>query len=307
MFTWYRAGVALAAMLAVSSAAPAADKAPDCHLKELASIDLVTLPSGQYAVPVILNGQKDNLLLDTSVGYSQLDRSTISELWLRAYGGAYRVAKFQMGGSGPFEMYFDPAPVGTFPKGVVGTLGMAFLRNFDLELDPQRNKLNLFSPQHCPGQVIYWSSGPYTRVALEKPSYPFYYPSSGLSVWGYWNAPHVPVVLDGKSFSALLNTTTGESLIEKTPAQQAFGFSNQRFALTKSTAISGHDTYEHSFKSLSFGGVTISDPHMRVIESDLHSDIADAPITIGLNILRRLHLYIASKEGFLYITAADAH
>jgi hypothetical protein len=39
----------------------------------------------------------------------------------------------------------------------VGILGMDFLSRFDIEPDVTKGKFNLYSQDHCPGQVVYWS------------------------------------------------------------------------------------------------------------------------------------------------------
>jgi hypothetical protein len=41
---------------------------------------------------------------------------------------------------------------------VVGILGMDVLKQTDIELDAAHRKMNLFSPDHCPGHVVYWAA-----------------------------------------------------------------------------------------------------------------------------------------------------
>ncbi len=42
---------------------------------------------------------------------------------------------------------------------VVGVIGTDLLGKFDVDLDIAHKKLNLFSPDHCKGQVVYWTHG----------------------------------------------------------------------------------------------------------------------------------------------------
>jgi hypothetical protein len=76
------------------------------------------------------------------------------------------------------------------------------------------------------------------------------------------------------------------------------------------------------FKTISFGDVTVTNPHIVVIPDiiGLHDpensnrtdslvkrvdDDLGPDLTIGMDVLKKLHIYIATKEDKLYITAAD--
>ena len=82
-------------------------------------------------------------------------------------------------------------------------------------------------------------------------------------------------------------------------------------------------SFQHSFNTLVFGGVTVINPLflVRPDQTGAHDptnrlqtgskllktdDYPRPEITIGMNVLRQLHLYFAFKERRLYITAADA-
>jgi hypothetical protein len=83
-----------------------------------------------------------------------------------------------------------------------------------------------------------------------------------------------------------------------------------------------HRVYGYTFKTLTIGGLTIRSPRMRVIpdlvgtkgtetiQADSHivrrTDHTLPAIRLGMNLLGRLHLYIAAKEHKLYITNAPA-
>src|SRR6202044_3825356 len=40
---------------------------------------------------------------------------------------------------------------------VAGVIGYDILKHFDLDFDFGSDQLNLFSPDHCEGKVVYWS------------------------------------------------------------------------------------------------------------------------------------------------------
>jgi hypothetical protein len=84
-----------------------------------------------------------------------------------------------------------------------------------------------------------------------------------------------------------------------------------------------HVAFNHAFKTLTFDGVTVTNPNF-VVTPDLIGDkdpnnssrtdtrlkriddYISVDLTIGLNVLRRLHLYVAFGERNLYITPASA-
>ena len=82
-------------------------------------------------------------------------------------------------------------------------------------------------------------------------------------------------------------------------------------------------TYKHLFKTLAFGGVTVDNPELDLIPNAMgrdadraqlvgdrtktEKDLLDVPdVTIGMDVLRKLHIYMALKEEKLYITEASA-
>jgi hypothetical protein len=66
---------------------------------------------------------------------------------------------------------------------------------------------------------------------------------------------------------------------------------------------------QHRFHSLSFGGVKVVNPLFVLKPTALGAHRVGAPnspdITIGMNVLRRLHLYFAFGERMLYVSAAS--
>ena len=60
--------------------------------------------------------------------------------------------------------------------------------------------------------------------------------------------------------------------------------------------------YNYPFQSLSFGAVQVSHPQIQIVEDRVWYDKTD--LLLGIGILRQLHLYIAYKEGKMYLTPA---
>jgi hypothetical protein len=82
-----------------------------------------------------------------------------------------------------------------------------------------------------------------------------------------------------------------------------------------------HRMFGWTFKSLKIGGLTITNAKMQVVPDltgtkertmltagsrlQRHTDEFQPTVRIGMDVLRRLHLYIAAKEKKIYITAAS--
>ena len=84
-----------------------------------------------------------------------------------------------------------------------------------------------------------------------------------------------------------------------------------------------HKVFGHVFSSLTFDGVTVTNPHVAVIPDLVGSkdpnnvsradsrvrrvdDNIGSQLTIGMDVLRKLHLFIAFGERKLYVTPASA-
>jgi hypothetical protein len=81
--------------------------------------------------------------------------------------------------------------------------------------------------------------------------------------------------------------------------------------------------YRYTFKSLSMDSIAVTNPAFVILpdlaEQQIRSEmgkLADDPqyglgqlprLVIGMDVLRKLHLYIAYKEHMLYVTGATAH
>ncbi|MDE2182821.1 MAG: hypothetical protein KGJ78_07350 [Alphaproteobacteria bacterium] len=270
----------------------------DCHLREVASLVLTTLPDGRITVPVTINGQQVQLVVSTDDDFSMLTNSDTVKLnlalhhynnWSLRYTDQVTVG---IGRIPPFQMRFNPMEDTPAPAGAAGTLAMDFFRNFDVEIDVRHGALNLFSPDHCPNQVVYWSSGPYARVKLQNFQ----------GVLFKKTIPAFTAALDGQPVLTIIDTYAKSSTMNIDFARRTFGNSDETFV---PTLVSGpdvalaHDVYSYPFKNLGFGGVSVQNPKI-LITTDGWA------LRLGMDILRQLHIYIAMREGYLYVTSADA-
>jgi hypothetical protein len=92
-------------------------------------------------------------------------------------------------------------------------------------------------------------------------------------------------------------------------AEDLFGFEGDDPALkplVAGIASNGHE-YRYAFKTLSFGGVSVSNPDLVLVPRDEGRIGGPPTIILGMGILRQLHMYIAYAERKLYVTSASAH
>jgi hypothetical protein len=136
----------------------------------------------------------------------------------------------------------------------------------------------------------------------------------------------VPVTLDGKTFTAVVNTAAPNSTMSAKTAEFIFGIKADSPGSIPLGTVGGdpdHKVFGHIFSSLSFGDVAVTNAHIAIIPDLLGSKDPDnglttgsliqhvddglgSEVTIGMDVLKHLHLYIAYHERKLYITPADS-
>jgi Aspartyl protease len=323
----WSAGICFIAFAAPATPAAAQVCGP---LKIVASVDLEAAPNDAAVfVPVSLQQQTKYLLLDTGGTISELMPAAVSELGLasvktptlRFYDvrGNYVdhhtiVPDFAIGGLTGHNVDFVVGPNDLFrdSSNVAGILGPGILRYYDVALDIAGKKLTLLSQDHCDGKVVYWKANSVAVVLMQVAK------ASGHIV--------VPVTLDGQTLSANLDTGASRSTLNLSVAEGDFHLNEKQPDMIPVGRMRDKDdsiVFRHAFKSLSFEGLTITNPSLDIIPDLERGQMERPPATgtrmpdssveqklpdllIGMDILRHLHLYIAYKEQKLYITPASA-
>ena len=307
---------ALVALIA-SATSGRADEACDKPLKLITSLPMTTNGKGQVTIPIGFNGVQKQFVLDTGGAFTQISAALADDLKLRqvpspvefysATGNVskyfVRVENFTLGTlrSNSLQMVVSALPF----DGVFVPLGF---KGYDFDMDFAGSKLNVISSDHCEGKVLYWKA---QAVAI----IPARIEDVHISV---------PVTVDGHSFKAVVDTGASTSTMTLEVAQRVFGLQPDSDALKLAGHLNGDEKapyYSHSFKSLTFDGVSVQNPQIAVV-TDISNKNADhrnqtgstvrkysdditlPPVIVGMDILRRLHVYLASKEERLYITEA---
>jgi predicted aspartyl protease len=294
---------AVALLLAAATPVLADDT---CHLIRITSLDMNIDEEGGTYVPMTIGGQSVNLLIDTGGIDSMLTRTAVNTLGLHPTSldgryvvlfGGQRIDHYALalnivfGGLTAPSMRFLVMPDG-LPAELSGTLAPDILRAYDDDFDFANAKFSLFSPDHCPGRVVYWTQGDYAQIGFATD-----------------RVGHIsfPVLLDGKEIRTDMDTGSSRSILSLEQAEDLFGFDEKSAALTALPGRGSSHSYKYPFKTLIFGGVTVTNPDI-ILVSDAQSRLPGGRhFILGMGILRQLHMYIAYHEEKLYVTAASAH
>ena len=315
-----------ALLLSTANTGPAVAGAACGPLQIITSLDVKPDGAGRPMITAIVNDKPVALLVDTGGALSSLTKRAVRELNLQTSasrielrniaGGAEnleaRLPSILLGGlrlEGPYFMVLpgqeEGGPeIGTFG----GLLGSEMLRNVDFDFDFAANKVNLISQDHCAGNVVYW---PATTVAVV----PFTFGPMG----------HITfrMELDGRRVNAMLDTGASNTILNLDIARRTFRVDVNAPDVEKVGEIGWGQTgvYRKRFKTISFEGVTVTNPVITMYPDlmggsslgeqrtgslirETRSGLPD--MILGMSVLSEMHVYIASKERKLYITAANA-
>ena len=305
---------------AVIASAPAA--AAECGaLQSLTTIDTIAGANGAMLIPVRINGSPRVLLLDTGGAMSGISEPVASELKLPTLSTNTRLT----GLTGAISKIYT-----IVPSMVIGRLvmksqqfmilpGNPFGDNrvagvlapnptLDIDLDFTAHRLRFISPDHCPGHVLYWDAAVAAAIPMRTA-----------------NIGHiiVPVVLDGKEMEAVIDTGSIRTSLNLRDARTKFGIDSDSPGVTRAGELNntpGVIVYQRRFSTLAFQGVTVANPLINLIpdridllrpepageKTRIFRDNNALPgLLIGMDVLSKLHVYIAYKERKLYVTAAS--
>jgi predicted aspartyl protease len=300
---WILCGLALL----VAATGPAVAET-DCRLHLVASVPMNFDDSGRAFVPMTVAHRTLNLMIDTGGLDTMLTAATSEELRLpysflgrhtvTVFGGTTidRVAAAQdveFGGLKTPEMRVLVMPNRMIAPWLNGTLAPDILRAYDDDFDFANGKFNLFSPDHCRGQVVYWTHEPVAEIPFE-----------------FYQTTHIafPVLLDGKKVTVEMDTGSTRSIFSLEQAERLFDFDQKSPNLKPMEGKEYEGAYRYPFSTLTSGGITVSNPDVLLVpDAKAQMGRGGDHMILGMSVLRQLHLYIAYGERKLYITPATAH
>jgi len=283
-----------------------------CTLQKVATVPLTVTPSGTVTVPVIVAGDPLTFALSINDGFSAISSDYAEKRGLHLTSnlpsllhfdflvGTATASDVMVGDLALKNVQFLRGDVTKHSLfGVSGTIGLNVLENYDVELDFKDNRLNLYSQNHCPGDVVYWSSA-YTVI-------PFTQDAAGNLIY--------QLKLDGKLVTAGFNLFRGFGFISSEKAQEVVGLTTlDGLTKTPNLVFGINETYIYPFQTLEFGAFTFKQPEIYVYPgkvlcrpSHVMRCLGVPDIVVGSDQLRKLHLFYVFKEGKLCVTTADAH
>lgn len=315
-----RIKLAAAMLAALSVVTPATAQECNKPLKMLFSLPMTPMGrSNIMSVPVSLNGVDKQFVFDTGGMVLQMSPDVADELKLTRLESSVAlyatdgtvtrkyvvVEKFAMGKFAPARIELQVSP----NAGIEGIFTPMVFKTIDFDMDFAARKLNVISGDHCDGKVIYWPAKAAAVVPITFSS----------------NHITVPVTVDGHDMIALVDTGASTSTLRLDMARRAFNLTPESPDM-KNVGHVGTDEnaaiYEYPFKTLSFGGVTVTNPRIRIL-TDVVSKNADKTletgssikrisdsltlpqVIIGMDVLQKLHVYLALGEKKLYLTEAS--
>jgi hypothetical protein len=320
------AGKLLAALTLALSLSSFGAHAETCQLSQIAAVDLVEATDGTWLVPVQMNGRAEYMRLALSEPISLVFEPTADQLKLpRAHldmGGGKRlsgghtitetgtVSSLSVGAALTRDAVINlvQPPAGSDAR-EGGMLGLDFIGHFDVELDLKHKSLKLFSPQHCPGKVVYWSDA-YAQVPADVNDI---------------GEILVNMTLDGKQVSAKIDTLHTRTSMDIADSRRLFGIDRSSTGISQASDEESKGSvsplYLYPFQALEAGGLTVNHPkiYLRGGMWDIKCDgtakvvMSNGTLTckgggdlvVGTNLLSALRLYFAFGEKTLYFTAAQ--
>jgi len=323
---WPMLACALAGIFAFA-AASAADAPPVCGpLKLFNEVQLQMIDDGlRPMIPVKVNGHEEIFIFDTGSGITAISEKAAKDLGITvSNGGDYYTAdvfgnikslyakldKFEFG-----KRKLDAVKMSVWPQSSTemrGSFGLYFMLHYDADIDFGTGKFRAFERDHCPGQVVYWQAQAVGVVPVTVAD-------------GHLTAS---VELDGHKIDAIIDTGAEYSVMPRQIAQDIFGLTDGAPGTEFVSELSQGDrttrkkAFVHTFATLSFGDIQAKNTRVLVKPDFMSTDnpflshyeiyerkmdgFKMPDLIIGMNVLRRLHVYMAFGENKLYVSPASA-
>jgi predicted aspartyl protease len=294
-------------------------------------IQMESSRGGPSTIPVKINGTDQKLTLATAGTTTQISETTAkalnletsrSDMMLPDFTGnltrvdQVTIADFSMPGLHGTNLKWPvSAGGGRFGGGgggggAAGLFSLNYMRAYDIDVDFGSDKLRLFNQDHCPGGVLYWkAAGAVAAVPITVED----------------GKVTVPVMVDGKAIKAVIDTAAFSSSVRTAVADRVLGV--QLGGASAPADVPSKNpfaqTYQWTPKTLTIGPLSLSgakvailadlnveagtDAHgARARRSGIEAELANPEVTLGMDVLRKLHIYMAFGENKLYATETSS-
>jgi hypothetical protein len=297
-----------------------AHAAENCTLKPVASIPIDIAADGLIFVNAEINGTPAKLRLELARGPAYLSENMIKTLGLTDRGGRgnNRARMEEDGGFIRFYAQLSQLKLGQLIRndqtagvvenieGIDGAIGSDWFEGYDIEINPLGHRINLFSPDHCPGQVVYWADSFFAIDSFNDP---------------VREPPLIDATLDGKLMRARLDTGKSVTTLSAASAQDLFSITaeNTGSQAKEVQGVTGESemSFDHVFGALELGPLRFQNKNVAITEfahfrrnvtgtsiPGTDNDVTRRRLLLGMDVIGRLRTYIASKEQKIYFTLA---
>jgi hypothetical protein len=176
----------------------------------------------------------------------------------------------------------------------------------DLEIDFPGRVMRLYSTDHCPGRVVHWTRN-YDVVPMMNDELGQLY---------------FPMELDGLKLRTTLATGLPHSVLASQVAKRLLNFDESSPNILTEPSGDGNAPSYFRAMELSAEGLSIMNTRVRLRPVDKRCALVaprnnknaayfegcknNYPLQLGMNVLSKLHIYLANKEKKLYFTADTA-
>jgi predicted aspartyl protease len=285
-----------------------AARAEECILQRVVTLESPQQYYGHLMIPVTIADHPSHLLVDTGGAWSMLDKAFAQALGLEIRSvpsewGSYhdasgdrianyaRVPSMKIGNlpvKGAVDFLLAPLSKGRPPEEIGGSIGLNFLSHYDLEIDNAHHLVTIFLSTNVENCGVHWAD--------EAASFHFIM-RSGI--------PFTRANVDGEDVDALIDTGSSTTVLDIDFARRHYNLTPDSPGVTSSgqQLLPGGNLahfYRAMVNKLSVSGIQFENVPVEL------ADLDDTRLILGMNELKRLHLYFAFKMHTIYATAADA-
>ena len=224
-----------------------------------------------------------------------------------------RIASFTIGSATGQHLMFqvanDLAEMGK-SEPYDGLLSGDFFKQYDVELDFGGKQINWLTPTKCTdeNQVVFWSHSAVGVIPMTIAD----------------GKINVAVMIQGHPINAVIDTSSSRTVMRRDIAELILGLRADTPDMMPNGDLKdgkGAPVYAHTFSQISFtGGVTANNVPALILTNSLTHEInsemvlgswvrsADARVpdlTLGMDVLHQLHMYVVPGQGKVYVTSAE--